>query len=226
MGIFSRFKDIVSSNLNSILDRAEDPEKMVRLIIQEMEDTLIEVKSNCAGEIAHQKKLARALATAQDLESDWEQKARLAVEKKREDLARAALAEKQRYRQRIVELGEDVERTKGIVTQYQSDIAELEKKLVDARQKQRAILQRRAAALARREAQGQIRRVDTTEAFAKFEAYENNIDRLEAENDLVNGLRPKDDLQDQFSKLEHADEIEQELARLRREIDGDPTQGG
>jgi phage shock protein A len=220
MGIFSRFKDIVSSNLNAILDRAEDPEKMVRLIIQEMEDTLIEVKSSCAGEIAQQKKLERALAEAKGFELEWEQKAKLAVDKSRDELARAALTEKRRYVQRGTALVEALERTKEAVAQYQSDIAELEAKLADARQKQRAIIQRHAAAVSRRETQQRIRRIDTTEAFAKFEAYENNIDRIEAEGDLVNGLRPKDDLRGQFTKLEHEEEIEKDLERLKKETHG------
>jgi phage shock protein A len=220
MGIFSRFKDIVSANLNSILDKAEDPEKMVRLMIQEMEDTLIEVKSSCAGEMAQQKKLERALAEAKGFEREWEEKAKLAVGKGRDDLARAALTEKRRYSERATALAEAVERTKGLVTQFQSDIAELEAKLADARAKQRTIIQRRAAAVARKETQTRIRRIDTTEAFAKFEAYENNIERLEAEGDLVNGLRPKDDLRSQFHDLEHAEEIEQDLEKLKKEAGG------
>ena len=220
MGIFSRFKDIVSANLNSILDRAEDPEKMVRLMIQEMEDTLIEVRSSCAGEMAHQKKLERALAEAQTFEKEWTDKATLAVTKERDDLARAALAEKRRYVQRATSLGETVEHTKGMIEQYHSDIAELEAKLADARQKQHAIIQRRAAAVVRKETQQRIRRIDTTEAFAKFAAYENSIERLEAEGDLVNGLRPKNDLRSEFAQLENQEEIEQDLARLKKETQG------
>ena len=220
MGIFSRFKDIVSANLNSILDRAEDPEKMVRLMIQEMEDTLIEVKSSCAGEMAQQKKLERALAEAQTFEKEWNEKAKLAVKKERDDLARAALAEKRRYAQRMNALGESVEQTKGMIQQYHSDIAELEAKLADARGKQHSIIQRRAAAVVRKEAQQRIRRIDTTEVFAKFAAYENSIERLEAEGSLVNGLRPKNDLRTEFAQLENSEEIEQDLERLKKETQG------
>jgi phage shock protein A len=220
MGVFSRFKDIVSANLNSMLDRAEDPEKMVRLMIQEMEDTLIEVKSSCAAQLAQQKKHSRAMQAAREQESDWEAKARLAVDKGRDDLARAALAEKRRFTERCEALTQALDQTKQLVTQYQSDIAELEKKLADARRKQRVIIQRAAAVRRHKETQERIRRIDTTDAFARFEAYENQIDRLQAEGDLVNGLRPKDDLQAQFADLEHSEAIERELQQLKN-----PTAG-
>ena len=220
MGIFTRFRDIVSSNINSILDRAEDPEKMVRLMIQEMEDTLIEVKSSCAGIIAEQKKTERQLDDASDGVDEWESKAKLAVKKEREDLARAALNEKRKFARRLDILTEEFERTKETVVRFQSDIAQLEAKLNDAREKQRTIIQRRAAAHARHQAQVRIRRIDTSEAFARFEAYENGIDRMEADADLVDSLRPKSPtLRDEFSNLEHEDEIEEELEELKRRIE-------
>jgi phage shock protein A len=216
MGVFSRFKDIVSANLNSILDRAEDPEKMVRLMIQEMEDTLIEVKSSCAAELASQKKQSRAMNAAREQETEWDAKARLAVDKGRDDLARAALAEKHRFTERCEQLVLSLQHTQQVVGQYQSDIAELEKKLVDARGKQRTIIQRVAVVRRHKETQERIRRIDTTEVFARFEAYENQIDRLQAEGDLVNGLRPKDDLRAQFADLEHSEAIERELQDLKK----------
>ena len=221
MGIFSRFRDIVGSNINAILDRAEDPEKMVRLMIQEMEDTLIEVKSSCAGIIADEKKIKRELAQAKDMVEQWEKKADLAVRKDREDLARAALTEKRRIGARAQFLTEERERTKEMVAHFQSDIAQLEMKLNDAREKQRSIVHRRAAAVARRETQTRIRRIDTSEAFMKFEAYENGIERLEAEADLVDRHRPKESLHEQFVRLEHEEEIEQELERLRKKVQQD-----
>ncbi|MCL5271230.1 MAG: phage shock protein PspA [bacterium] len=220
MGIFTRFRDIVSSNINALLDRAEDPEKMVRLMIQEMEDTLIEIKSNCAGMMAEEKKLGRALEASRADAVGWEDKARLAMSKGREDLARAALVEKQRHVRRAQGLEEEVGRVREAVETCRAEIAQLEAKLVDARDKQRSIIQRRAAAQARATSQGHIRRVDTSEAFAKFEAYENGIDRLHAEADLTNSLRPKEGLRDQFAALEHEDEIERELEKLRKSAGG------
>ena len=218
MGIFTRFRDIVSSNLNAILDRAEDPEKMVRMMIQEMEDTLIEVKSSCAGFMAEQKKIERALGQAQAEAGQWEAKARLAVSKGRDDLARAALAEKQRHAQHAERLGEQLAQARELVATTQADIAQLETKLADAREKQRLIVQRRAAALNRYTAQSKMRQVDTSEAFAKFEAYENGIDRLEAEAGLVDSLRPKENLRAQFAELEHGEAIEQELESLKKQV--------
>lgn len=222
MGIFSRFRDIVSANLNAILDRAEDPEKMVRLMIQEMEDTLVEVKSGCAGIIADQKKLERALVEARAAATEWEEKASLAIRKSRDDLARAALNEKRRHAGRVDFLTAELERTKETVLNFQSDIAQLEAKLADAREKQRSIIQRRAAAEARFQTQTRIRRTDTSEAFMKFEAYENGIERLEAEAGLVDAYRPKrsESLNDQFANLEHSDEVEQELENLKKKLGG------
>jgi phage shock protein A len=216
MGIFSRFRDIVSSNLNALLDKAEDPEKMVRLMIQEMEDTLIEVKSSCAGVIADQKKIERALVEARGLAEEWDNKAKLAVSKGRDDLGRAAIAERRRFQHKVEFLTGEVARTKEMVAGFQSDIAQLEAKLNDAREKQRSLIQRRSAAEVRHKTYTRIRRVDTTDAFAKFEAYENNIERMEADAELVDGLRPKDALKAQFADLEGQEEIERELAELKK----------
>lgn len=218
MSIFSRFTDIISSNINSLLDKAEDPEKMVRLMIQEMEDTLIEVKSSCAGVIADQKKLERSLADAQDGTEDWAAKAELAVTKGRDDLARAALAEKRRFSDRADYLTEELERTKETVGSFQSDIVQLEAKLNDAREKQRSIIQRRAAAISRQKTHSRIRKVDTSPAFVKFEAYENSIERMEADATLTDSLRPKETLHDQFADLENDEDIEQELEKLKKQV--------
>jgi phage shock protein A len=210
---------IVSANLNAILDRAEDPEKMVRLMIQEMEDTLIEVKSNCAGFMAEQKRMERSLEQAQADAGAWEAKARLAVEKGRDDLARAALAEKQRYLHKVDTLKEQVDQIRDLVGTTQAEIAQLEGKLNDAREKQRIIIQRRAAAVTRYQTQAKIRQIDTSEAFAKFEAYENGIERMEAEASLVDSLRPKEtSLRERFAELEHEDAIEQELENLKKKV--------
>jgi phage shock protein A len=225
MGIFTRLRDIVNANINAILDRAEDPEKMVRMMIQEMEDTLIEVKSSCAGVIADQKKLERTLDGARRELADWAARAELAVAKGRDELARAALVEKRRHTQRVEALEHDLERTREAVGHFKEDIAALEAKLADAREKQRSIIQRRSAAISRNKTASQIRKVDTSEAFARFEAYEQGIERLEAEAGLVDSLRPtrspQPTLREQLDALEHEDEIERELEQLKQKAHPD-----
>ena len=221
MGIFTRFRDIVSANLNSILDRAEDPEKMVRLMIQEMEDTLIEVKSGCAGFMADQKRVERDIDAVEAEVAEWDARARLAVEKGRDDLARAALAEKQRFATKAATLADQAAGFRDLVANAQADISQLEAKLNDAREKQRLIIQRRAAALNRIGAQSRIRQFDTSEAFVRFEAYQNGIDRLEAQAGLVDSLRPKENLRAQFADLENADVVEQELEKLKKQVAGE-----
>ena len=214
MGVFTRVRDIISANINSMLDQAEDPEKMVKQIIREMEDTLIEIKANCAGAMATKKKIRRDLDVVRDHAKNWESKAQLAVDKSREDLAREALQEKRRYVERADALEEELEQAKLLVTQCQSDIMQLEDKLGAAREKQRMLIQRHRNAQTKKKAQQHIRRYDTSDAFHKFEEFQQRIDRMEADADLVNyGRKPS--LEEELKQLETDDEIEQELARLR-----------
>lgn len=214
MGIFTRFKDIVASNINSMLDKAEDPEKLIKLMIREMEDTLIELKSSCAGTIASQKKVERLLDETLERESFWEKKADLAVSKARDDLARQALIEKRRFTQRVEAVEEELAELARIADQYRDDIQELENKLKSAREKQRVLVQRHIRAQKKKRAQEEIRRADSTEVMKKFEEMENHIERMEAEADLVNNGK-KDALEKAFEDLEADDDIEKQLAALK-----------
>ena len=132
MGVFSRFKDIVSSNLNSLLDKAEDPQKLIRLMIQEMEETLVELKAGCAKAMADRKTLDRELAEAEALAATWEQRAGLAVDKGRDDLAREALAEKRRFLDRADGLHAEAAHLDALIVQAREDIGRLEEKLAKA----------------------------------------------------------------------------------------------
>jgi phage shock protein A len=125
MGIFTRFRDIVGSNINSMLDRAEDPEKLIKLMIQEMEDTLIELKAACAGVMAESKKVERQLQTLEKRVDYWEDKANLAVNKGRDDLAREALLEKHRYSQRMESLTNELTEHEALLEQYKDDTRQL-----------------------------------------------------------------------------------------------------
>ncbi|WP_309400877.1 phage shock protein PspA [Cerasicoccus maritimus] len=217
MGIFSRFRDIVSSNLNAMLDKAEDPEKLLKQVIREMEDTLVELKASCAGCMAERAKVDRARAEAEQKVADWATKAELAISKGREDLAREALLEKRAYSERVEKLVAEAESHVGVVGQYQSDIAELEAKLDQARDKQRVLLQRHEHATNKKRAQTDIRKFNVKNTTAKFEQFETRIDRLEAEADLVNP-KSKPSLEDEFARLAQDDEIEAELAGLKEKI--------
>lgn len=219
MGIFTRLSDIISSNINAMLDKAEDPEKLIRLMIQEMEDTLVEIKVACAGAIANRKKIERELGEARRRAEQWGDKAKLAVARGREDLAREALIEKRRYRERADALEEEAVQCDGVVDQYHSDIAQLEDKLGSAKEKQRVLIQRHIQAQKRKRAQGEIRRVDSADTMVRFEQFENRIERMEAEADLVN-LRRKPSLEEEFAMIEKDEEIEAELAALKKESEG------
>lgn len=214
MGIFTRLSDIISSNINAMLDKAEDPEKLVRLMIQEMEDTLVEIKASCAGVMATKKRVQRELEEAQTRAQQWGEKAQLAVNKSREDLAREALMEKRRYRERAGVLEKELAQCDALIEQYQADMTQLEDKLSAAREKQRILVQRHIHAQRRKRAQQEIRRLDTTDALIRFEQFENRIERMEAEADLVNFSR-KPPLEDEFARLEGDEEIEKELQALK-----------
>lgn len=214
MGIFTRVRDIISSNINAMLDKAEDPEKMVRLMIQEMEDTLVEIRASCAAAMATKKKIGRQLEEAQESAERWESKAKLAINKGREDLAREALYEKKRYTDRIAGLEREIQQASDLIAQYQEDIRQLEDKLTSARERQAVLVQRHIHAQHKNRAQREIRKAETREAMMRFEKFEQRIDRMEAKADLVNyGKRPT--LDDEFAKLEEDEEIEKELEALR-----------
>lgn len=214
MGIFTRFRDIVSSNINAMLDRAEDPEKMIKLMIREMEDTLIELKASCAGVIANRKKVERKLDDSVSREKLWAERTDLAIDRGRDDLAREALVEKRRYTELCEALRNEITEHAGLIQHYQNDIQELEGKLVSAKEKKRMLVQRHRHANEKKRAQMDIRNVDSSDVMSRFDDLESRIERMEAEADLVN---PKRDpgLDEQFSALNQDEQIENELAKLK-----------
>jgi phage shock protein A len=214
MGIFTRFRDIISSNINAILDKAEEPEKLIKLMIREMEDTLVEIKAACAGAMASSKKVQRQLDTLHERIRYWEEKAEIAVKKGRDNLAREALVEKRRYANRMDGLESEFTEHNLLIEQYQDDIRQLEDKLKSARDKQRLLVQRHIHANRKRQAQEEIRRVDSSDAMLKFDELENRIERMEAEADLVN-FGKKTALEAEFDILGVDEEIEKELQALK-----------
>lgn len=214
MGIFTRFRDIIGSNINSMLDRAEDPEKLIKLMIQEMEDTLIELKAACAGVMAENRKVERELKALEKRIEYWESNAALAVNKGRDDLAREALLEKRRYSRRAESLADELTEHHALLAQYKDDIRQLEEKLKTAREKERMLVQRHIHAVRKKRAQEEMRRMDSADAIFKFEELESRIEQMEAEADLVNfGRKPS--LVEELEKLSVDDEIENELKALK-----------
>jgi phage shock protein A len=224
MGVFSRFKDIVSSNLNSLLDKAEDPRKLIRLMIQEMEETLVELKAGCAKSMADRKTLDRELAGAEALAATWEERAGLAVEKGRDDLAREALAEKRRYLDRVDGLHAEAAHLDALIAQAREDIGRLEEKLAAARDKQRLLVSRHARASARLRAGEKARPVDNGEAMLRFDQFERRIERLEAEAEL-SAPHTSSNLEREFAALAGDEAVERELAALKQRKAGGGTDG-
>lgn len=214
MGIFSRFSDIVNSNINSILDKAEDPEKIVRLMIQEMEETLVEVRSAAARAIADKKELTRNLDALQKEASDWKEKAELAIDKGRDDLAKAALAERARVLESVRKTESEHQTVADGLTKLNEDIARLEEKLADAKARRNAILSRHETATKRLEVRKRLHDYRIDDAFVRFEQFERRMENYEARVEAYD-LGAKKDLKQEFSELESSEAIEQELAELK-----------
>lgn len=221
MGIFSRMTDIINSNINSMLDQAEDPEKMIRLIIQEMEDTLVEVRSSSARVLADRKTAARRLEQVREEADSWEGKARLAISKEREDLARAALQEKRAIEEEVAAVEGELQATDEHIAQLNQEIAQLQQKLTDARAKQKALLMRSKTVESRIKVKQQMHREALDNAFQRFEHFERRMDNLESQLESMDlGRNVAPDLAAQIDSLQEDARINDELARLKAEMGG------
>lgn len=217
MGIFSRFADIVNSNISAILDKAEDPEKMVRLIIQEMEDTVVEVRSTSAKVLAEKKELLRRISRVQEQVQDWQDKAELAISKDREDLAKAALVEKQKTASLLATLEAELKVVEEHIARLKDEVAQLQDKLTDARARQKTIIMRKQTATSRLEVKKQLDSSKIDDAMMKFEQYERRVEGLEAQVDAYD-LGKKSTLDDEFAALKAEDSVNDELAALKAKM--------
>ncbi len=219
MGIFSRFSDIVNSNINALLDKAEDPEKMVRLIIQEMEDTLVEVRSTSAKTIAEKKELQRVVTRLEEDVADWQGKAELALSKARDDLARSALVEKQKAADQAAAVNADIANLDSHISKLQDEVSQLQEKLADAKARQKSMLMRQQTVASRLEVKKSLDSTRINDAMYKFERYEQKIDNLEAQVESYD--LGKKTLRDEFAELAAQDKIDSELAALKAKMNNE-----
>lgn len=217
MGIFSRLGDIINSNFNALLEKAEDPEKIIRLMIQEMEDTLVEVRSAAAKTIAEKKDRNRQIQLLEQDLLDWERKAELALEKNREDLAKAALVEKARVAEQVESLRRELVLLSEQLDKLNDDIGKLQAKLDDAKTRQRSIVMRHANAKTELKARRHIHSERIDEVLTRFDYAERRIDSVESQIEALE-LGRKQGLAAEFSKLEHEDKVCAELDALKQRV--------
>ena len=217
MGIFSRTRDIFAANFTELLDKAEDPARMIRMIILEMEETLVEVRASAARSIADGKEMRRAIARLDELQNSWTEKAELALSKDREDLAKAALME----RQKAADMGEGLRAEIGSIEEtlkgYEADIAKLQGKLREARARQNAIANRIESAVTRARARELLHGNRTEDAFSRFEVLERRADFAEGRADALGMTGPKT-LEEEIAELRSSEKVDAELEALKASI--------
>ena len=223
MSIFSRLSDIINANINSLLEKAEDPEKIIRLMIQEMEDTLVEIRSAAAKCIADRKEHARHIEYLEREQAEWARRAELAVRREREDLARAALAEKQSISDRIEQLQEEKAALDSQLEKFNEDITKLQSKLTDAKKRQRSLIIRHKTATSQLAARKHIHDDRIDEMLFRFENAERKIDRVESESESLEMGRRKN-LAEEIEGLEGDDRIESELQELKTRVSDTPLE--
>ena len=217
MGIFSRTRDIIAANMTDLLDRSEDPAKMIRMIIFEMEETLVEVRASAARTIADQKEMRRHITKLDALQESWLEKAELALSKDREDLAKAALGEKQKAGDMAARLTSEITVLDDSLRGYEADIAKLQAKLREARTRQTNVSTRLESAENKIKLREMTNGERVHDAFSRFEDLERRVDFAEGRADALNMGAPRT-LEDEFSDLRASDSIDAELAAMKARI--------
>ena len=223
MSIFSRLSDIINANINSLLEKAEEPEKIIRLMIQEMEDTLVEIRSAAAKCIADRKEHTRHIEHLEREQAEWARRAELAVRREREDLARAALSEKQAMTDHIEQLQDEKQALDAQLEKFNEDISKLQSKLNDAKKRQRSLVIRHKTAHSQLAARKHIHDDRIDEMLFRFENAERKIDRVESEGEAMDMGRRKT-LAEEIEGLEGDDRIESELEALKSKVTDEPKE--
>jgi phage shock protein A len=215
--VFSRARDIFAANMTELLDRAEDPARMIRMIILEMEETLVELRASAARSIADTKEMRRAIGRLEEIQIGWNDKAELALSKDREDLAKQALVEKQKAVEMADGLRSEMEQIEQVLRSYEADIGKLQNKLREARGRQNAIAARLESAVARAKAREMMHGSRTLDAFAKFEVLERRADFAEGRADALGMTGPKS-LEEEIAELRAAEKVDAELEAMKAAI--------
>ncbi len=220
MGIFSRTRDIIAANVTDLLDKAEDPAKMIRMIILEMEETLVEVRASAARTIADQKELRRQIQKLDTVQGNWMEKAELALSKDREDLAKAALIERQKAADLAEQLNEEIGVLDESLKAAKADIAKLQAKLREARARQNSLVTRLESANNRAKMREMYAGPKIDDAFSRFELLERRVDYAEGRADAAGmGAAPKT-LEEEIAELRSSDKVDAELAALKAKAQG------
>ena len=218
MGIFSRTRDIIAANVTDMLDKAEDPAKLIRMIIMEMEETLVEIRASAARTIADQKELRRHIAKLGSLQDNWKEKAELALSKDREDLAKAALVERQKAFDMADQLTAEISVHDDALRSYEEDITKLQAKLREARARQTSISTRLETAHNRIRVREAYSGSKVEEAFSRFDILERRVDLAEGRADVLSlGLAPKS-LEEEIAELQTSDKVDAELAAMKAAV--------
>ena len=215
MGIFSRTRDIIAANVTDLLDRAEDPAKMIRMIILEMEETLVEVRASAARTIADQKEMRRHISKLEKLQESWTEKAELALSKNREDLAKAALVEKQKAADMCDQLSQEIAVLDETLKASEEDITKLQTKLREARTRQNSIVARLESATNRVRLREMTNGSKMQDAFSRFDVLERRVDFAEGRADALGlGAEPKS-LEEEIAELRSSEKVDAELEALK-----------
>lgn len=215
MGIFSRTRDIIAANVTDLLDKAEDPAKMIRMIIMEMEETLVEVRASAARTIADQKEMRRHIAKLEKLQESWTEKAELALSKDREDLAKAALVEKQKAADMAEQLHAEIAALDEALKASEADITKLQGKLREARARQNSIVARLESAHNRVRMREMYAGQKVEDAFSRFDMLERRVDFAEGRADAMGLGAPPKSLEEEIAELKSSEKVEAELAAMK-----------
>lgn len=215
MGFFTRTKDIINSNVNAALDKAENPEKMIRLMVREMEDTMVELKSSLAEKISLKSRIEKDLIYSKEKTAQWQNRAEMAVDKGRDDLAKEAIQAKHQFENDAIYLQKESEHTDQIIAETRVNVEKLEEKLEEVIQKQRVLIQRGVHAVEKKRVNRLVRSADSNNAILRFDQMESRIERMEAEAE-ISGPRPT--LESEIVSLEKDKALDEEIAALKAKM--------